>query len=147
MMASKMAWAPIVAFMVSSPLTSPEGLFYSAGLFGWPFAWAFYMASIILGLAGGGIAALLETRGWLARQTRYIEPVPAASKSQVLSGQVYSLDIPAVNPGQHGLVIRLPPTGRQVARVAIAKLLTHSRLPEITNRLVIKSKQVRRRFF
>jgi hypothetical protein len=37
MMASRMAWAPIVAFMVASPLTSPEGLVYSAGLFGWPF--------------------------------------------------------------------------------------------------------------
>src|SRR3989304_2067513 len=35
MMASTMPWAPIVAFMVSSPLTSPEELIYSAGLFGW----------------------------------------------------------------------------------------------------------------
>ena len=34
MMASQMPWAPIVAFMVASPLTSPEGLVYSAGLFG-----------------------------------------------------------------------------------------------------------------
>ncbi len=34
MMASMMPWAPIVAFMVSSPLTSPEELIYSAGLFG-----------------------------------------------------------------------------------------------------------------
>ncbi|HEU5102340.1 MAG TPA: permease [Roseiflexaceae bacterium] len=53
MMASKMPWAPIVAFMVASPLTSPQGLIYSAGLFGWPFALAFYLASIVLGLAGG----------------------------------------------------------------------------------------------
>jgi uncharacterized membrane protein YraQ (UPF0718 family) len=41
MMAGSISWAPIVAFMVASPLTSPEGLIYSAGLFGWPFAWAF----------------------------------------------------------------------------------------------------------
>jgi len=34
MMASQMPWAPIVAIMVASPLTSPEGLVYSAGLFG-----------------------------------------------------------------------------------------------------------------
>jgi uncharacterized membrane protein YraQ (UPF0718 family) len=38
MMAGMMPWAPIVAFMVSSPLTSPQELIYSAGLFGWPFA-------------------------------------------------------------------------------------------------------------
>src|SRR5512136_1694727 len=71
MMASTMPWAPIVAFMVSSPLTSPEGLFYSAGLFGWPFASAFFIASIVLGLGGGAVAALFENWGWLANQTRF----------------------------------------------------------------------------
>ncbi len=81
MLASRMTWAPIVAFMVSSPLTSPEGVVYSAGLFGWPFAWAFYLASIVLGLAGGWIAALLESRGWLANQARFADPVPAPSAS------------------------------------------------------------------
>jgi uncharacterized membrane protein YraQ (UPF0718 family) len=70
MMASTIPWAPIVAFMVASPLTSPEGLFYSAGLFGWPFSIAFFVASIILGLAGGGIAAFAESRGWLRGQAR-----------------------------------------------------------------------------
>lgn len=70
MIASKATWAPIIAFMVSSPLTSPEGLFYSAGLFGWPFALALYLASIILGLAGGWVAAFAESRGWLDNQIR-----------------------------------------------------------------------------
>jgi uncharacterized protein len=79
MMASKMPWAPIVAFMVASPLTSPEGLVYSAGLFGWPFALAFYLASIGLGLAGGWAAALMERRGWLANQARFTEAVPTPS--------------------------------------------------------------------
>ncbi len=70
MMAGMMPWAPIVAFMVASPLTSPEELVYSAGLFGWPFAIAFFVSSIVLGLAGGGIAGFLEGRGWLAGQAR-----------------------------------------------------------------------------
>jgi uncharacterized protein len=70
MMASTIPWAPIVAFMVASPLTSPQELFYSAGLFGWPFASAFFAASIILGLVGGGIAAFAESRGWLQGQAR-----------------------------------------------------------------------------
>ncbi len=82
MMASRMAWAPIVAFMVASPLTSPEGVVYSAGLFGWPFAWAFYIASIVLGLVGGWIAAALESRGWLANQTRFAEPVASCGCGQ-----------------------------------------------------------------
>jgi uncharacterized membrane protein YraQ (UPF0718 family) len=45
MMASTIPWAPIIAFMVASPLTSPQELFYSAGLFGWDFAIAFFAAS------------------------------------------------------------------------------------------------------
>ncbi len=79
MMANAMPWAPIVAFMVSSPLTSPQELIYSAGLFGWPFALAFFAASIVLGLLGGAVAALLEDRGWLANQTR-LTLAPAAPR-------------------------------------------------------------------
>jgi uncharacterized membrane protein YraQ (UPF0718 family) len=73
MMASTMPWAPIVAFMVASPLSSPEGMVYTAGLFGWPFALASFISSILLGLAGGWLAASFERRGWLARQAR-LEP-------------------------------------------------------------------------
>ena len=72
MMASLMPWAPIIAFMVSSPLTSPGELIYSAGLFGWPFALTFFSASIVLGLAGGLAGAILESRGWLKDQTRMV---------------------------------------------------------------------------
>jgi uncharacterized protein len=70
MMASMMPWAPIVAFMVASPLSSPEGMVYTAGLFGWPFALAGFIASILLGLAGGLAAGLLERGGWLRNQAR-----------------------------------------------------------------------------
>lgn len=71
MLATSVPWAPIVAFMVASPLTSPSELVYSAGLFGWPFALAFFAASIILGLAGGAVAHVLERRGLLASQLRF----------------------------------------------------------------------------
>jgi uncharacterized membrane protein YraQ (UPF0718 family) len=71
MMASFMPWAPIVAFMVASPLSSPEGMVYTAGLFGWPFAIAGFVGSILLGLAGGLIAGLLDRAGWLKNQARY----------------------------------------------------------------------------
>lgn len=84
MMASTMPWAPIVAFMVASPLTSPEEVLYSAGLFGWPFALTFFAASILLGLAGGAIAALLDSRGWLANQSRF--QAPAAAPQSVKTG-------------------------------------------------------------
>jgi len=71
MLASTVPWAPVVAFMVASPLTSPSELFYSAGLFGWPFALVFFVGSIALGLAAGGVAAVLERLGWLRNQARF----------------------------------------------------------------------------
>lgn len=74
MLASTLPWAPIVAFMVSSPLTSPTELVYSAGLFGWPFALTFFGASIALGLVGGFSAMALERAGWLANQSR-VKPI------------------------------------------------------------------------
>jgi uncharacterized membrane protein YraQ (UPF0718 family) len=78
MIAGSMSWAPIVAFMVASPLTSPEGLFYTAGLFGWPFSWAYYIASIALGLMGGLATYQLEALGWLKNQSRF-KPICGAS--------------------------------------------------------------------
>lgn len=71
MMASTMPWAPIVAFMVASPLSSPEGIVYSAGIFGWPFAVYYFVVSIVLGLVGGFLAAVLQKAGFLRGQARY----------------------------------------------------------------------------
>jgi uncharacterized protein len=79
MMASLIPWAPVVAFMVASPLSSPEGLIYSAGLFGWKFAATYYVASIVLGLLGGGVAGILDRRGWLKGQARMASPTPSST--------------------------------------------------------------------
>lgn len=78
MMATMVPWAPVIAFMVASPLTSPEELFYSAAIFGWPFAIAFFVSSILLGLAGGMVAAFFEARGLLKKQTRFAAQGAAA---------------------------------------------------------------------
>ena len=85
MMAGMLPWAPIVAFMVSSPLTSPQELIYSAGLFGWPFALTFFGASIVLGLAGGLVAAVIERRGWLANQARFVADCCASVSKRAVS--------------------------------------------------------------
>jgi uncharacterized membrane protein YraQ (UPF0718 family) len=108
MMASRMPWAPIVAFMVASPLTSPQELVYSAGLFGWPFALAFYLASIVLGLAAGWVAAALESRGWLANQTRFAAPALASgacsanTTAPIASGRAFRLAVPGLQLSELG---------------------------------------------
>jgi uncharacterized membrane protein YraQ (UPF0718 family) len=76
MCATSMPWAPIVAFMVASPLTSPGQLLYTAGLFGWTFAAFHFAVAIVIGFAGALAAAILEARGWLANQARFTAPVP-----------------------------------------------------------------------
>ena len=86
MMASTVPWAPIVAFLVASPLTSPQELFYSAGIFGWPFAIAFFVASILLGLLGGAIASFAEARGWLANQARMTGPKSLSLSLGIMGG-------------------------------------------------------------
>lgn len=69
-MATSAPWAPLVAFMVSSPLTSPSELVLSAGLFGWGFALVFFVGTIVLGVAAGIVAHLIERAGWLRGQAR-----------------------------------------------------------------------------
>jgi uncharacterized protein len=97
MMASTIPWAPIVAFLVASPLTSPQELFYSAGLFGWPFAIAFFVASILLGLAGGAVASIAETRGWLANQARMATPKsPSLLLGLMSAPSPLSLSLPVI---------------------------------------------------
>ncbi|NIN68157.1 MAG: hypothetical protein GTO63_26305 [Anaerolineae bacterium] len=83
MMAGLMPWGPIVAFLVSSPLTSPQELIYSAGLFGWPFALTFFGASIVLGLGGGLMASVIESRGWFANQARFVKECCASATKRV----------------------------------------------------------------
>jgi uncharacterized protein len=70
MLAAKTPWAPIVAFMVASPLTSPSELMLSAGLFGWSFALLYFVGATALGFAAGGVAGWVEDRGLLAGQAR-----------------------------------------------------------------------------
>ena len=94
MIASTVPWAPIVAFLVASPLTSAQELFYSAGLFGWPFAITFFVASILLGLMGGAVACLAEARGWLANQARMAQPNPSMSLG--IMGGPPPIDLPVI---------------------------------------------------
>jgi hypothetical protein len=97
MMASTVPWAPIVAFLVASPLTSPQELFYSAGLFGWNFAIAFFVASILLGLAGGAIASFAEARGWLKNQARMAASKPTSLSLGIMGAPgPTSLDLPVI---------------------------------------------------
>jgi uncharacterized membrane protein YraQ (UPF0718 family) len=133
MLASTTPWAPVVAFMVASPLTSPSELFYSAGLFGWPFALVFFGGSIALGLAGGAAAAALERLGWLRNQARFSRrPCDPATSGTCTTTPVTAASL---GPGAAS-TLEFPP--RWAARW---------RLPELGHALVAVSRRTLPLFF
>lgn len=96
-LATSVPWAPIVAFMVASPLSSPDELVLSAGLFGWPFALLFFGSSIALGVAGGLAAHVAEGAGLLRNQARFMERLEAAPAVSAVAA--VSAVTPAVEVG------------------------------------------------
>lgn len=79
-LASAVPWAPIVAFMVSSPLTSPGEYLLSIGLFGTAFATAYFAAAFVLGIGAGWVTHHLERAGWLRNQHR-VSAAPACGET------------------------------------------------------------------
>lgn len=75
MIANFVPLAPVVSFLAASPLTSPEELVYSAGLFGWGFAWTFWISSIFVGITAGTIAAVVQRSGGLSNQITTIKEI------------------------------------------------------------------------
>ena len=117
--ATSMPWAPIVAFMVASPLTSPSQLLFTAGLFGWAFAGFHFVVAIGLGFAGAAAATVLESRGWLANQLRLAQPTlaPIAGGSgAVLSVEVTAPARPGLGEYAHAILIE----GRRLMLLFVA---------------------------
>lgn len=62
MFASAMPWGPVMAFLISSPLTSPSEFMFETAFFGSKFATAMLISSIVLGLFSGFLANFLEKK-------------------------------------------------------------------------------------
>lgn len=140
MMASTVPWAPIVAFIVSSPLSSPEGLFYTAGIFGWPFAIAMFVSSILLGLTGGAIASFAEARGWLVNQARMAQPAPAGGLG--IMGGPAPLDLPVIaqpraEPAQCGCSSNRAETAKETAKPKVTLRAFGQEIYNISKQLLL----------
>lgn len=62
MFISSLPWGPVMAFLVSSPLTSPSEFMFETAFLGSRFAIAVLISSIILGILAGYLAHYLETK-------------------------------------------------------------------------------------
>lgn len=72
MLSTTLPWGPIMAFLTSSPLMSPDGFIMVAGIIRPDFAIALAVASIVIGLAAGYLTHFIEKKTtFLADQTRF----------------------------------------------------------------------------
>ncbi len=147
MMASTIPWAPVVAFMVASPLTSPEELFYSAGLFGWNFAIAFFVASILLGLIGGAVASFAESRGWLDNQARMAKPKELTLSLRSMVGPA-PIHLPmALQPAGAGSSVALPILSQSVTQADQCSCSSSQTNPSVVAQPVPTASSVTARMF
>lgn len=101
-LAASVPWAPVVAFLASSPLTSPGEYALSVGLFGPRFATAFVVAAIGVGLLGGVAAWALERAGWLTGQSRV---APARVSTCSAEGDIEEVSAPCCPAALESLVV------------------------------------------
>lgn len=81
MFISALPWGPVMAFLISSPLTSPSEYLFETAFLGSRFASSMLVASIILGILAGIFAHLLEKHtNFFRDQFRLVSesPVPPA---------------------------------------------------------------------
>jgi uncharacterized membrane protein YraQ (UPF0718 family) len=72
MMTTALPWGPIMAFLTSSPLMSPEGFILISGIISIRFAVALTAASIVIGICSGYITHFIEgNTKFLENQARF----------------------------------------------------------------------------
>ena len=72
MLTTTLPWGPIMAFLTSSPLMSPNGFIMLTGIISLKFAIALTIASIVIGLGSGYLTYLIEKKtDFLKNQTHF----------------------------------------------------------------------------
>jgi uncharacterized membrane protein YraQ (UPF0718 family) len=73
MLTTALPWGPIMAFLTSSPLMSPDGFLMLSGLISLRFAVALTLASLAIGVCSGFATQWIERHtGYMRRQARYL---------------------------------------------------------------------------
>ncbi len=80
LLTTSLPWGPIMAFLTSSPLMSPDGFIMLTGVIGFRFAVALTVASVVIGLGSGFITHVIQKRTtFLDNQTRFSSNTAAPS--------------------------------------------------------------------
>lgn len=74
LLTTALPWGPVMAFLTSSPLMSPDTFIMIAGVLDFKFAIALTIASLVMGLVSGGLTHLIEKKtNFLKDQLRLSE--------------------------------------------------------------------------
>ncbi len=85
MMATALPWGPIMAFLTSSPLMSPEGFVFISGIISPTFAIALAVASVVIGLGSGYITHLIEKKtDFLKDQLRFANRASSSAAPSII---------------------------------------------------------------
>ena len=77
MLTTTLPWGPIMAFLTSSPLMSPEGFIMTAGVISLEFAIALTLALSVIGIGSGYVTHFIERKtDFLKNQTRFSKKSP-----------------------------------------------------------------------
>ena len=103
MLTTTLPWGPIMAFLTSSPLMSPDGFILDAGLISLEFAIALTISSIIIGLGSGYLTHFIEKKtDFLKDQTRFAgnSPAPTCGCNPSISAPVQTCGCTAATSPQ-----------------------------------------------
>ncbi len=74
LLTTTLPWGPVMSFLTSSPLMSPDSFIMLTGIIGLNFAVALTVASVFIGLSSGYLTHVIEKKtGFLKNQTRFGE--------------------------------------------------------------------------
>lgn len=76
MLAAGAPMAPVMVFLISSPLMSPSAFFVTLGGLGWSIAMWKLLTAVALGLAAGWVTGILSKKGYLGRSILRVETGP-----------------------------------------------------------------------
>lgn len=80
LLTTALPWGPVMAFLTSSPLMSPDAFIMIAGILSFKFAVALTIASITIGLISGGLTHVIEKKtNFLDNQLRFTKSQPPQS--------------------------------------------------------------------
>lgn len=85
MLTTTLPWGPVMAFLTSSPLMSPDGFILIAGIVDLRFAAVMAIASVAIGLGSGYLTHMIEKKtSLLQNQTRFTESAQTCGCSDAL---------------------------------------------------------------